>query len=180
MSIFPAVPLSISRSRLLSVPQSGAPKPRVGPSARAAISRDTGSAAARVRQFTLSVRQYTLFTRQITLSVRQLTLSMRQFTLSMRQFTLSMRQFTLSMQQFTLSMRQFALPIARTVLGWPKRCKLAQAVLWEYRSKRLKLAQFLGQLGVFLTHATVHPPSECARRHLDRGHGVRPPPRLYC
>jgi hypothetical protein len=37
------------------------------------------------------------------------------------------------------------------VLGWPKRCKLAQAFRWEYSHKGLKLAQLLGQLGVFLT-----------------------------
>ena len=36
------------------------------------------------------------------------------------------------------------------MLGWPKRCKLAHAFLWEYSCKRLKLAQLLGQLGVFL------------------------------
>ena len=36
------------------------------------------------------------------------------------------------------------------MLGWPKRCKLAHAFLWEYSYKRLKLAQLLGQLGVFL------------------------------
>jgi hypothetical protein len=39
----------------------------------------------------------------------------------------------------------------RTVLGWPKRCKLAHAFLWGYSDKRLKLAQLLGELGVFLT-----------------------------
>jgi hypothetical protein len=37
------------------------------------------------------------------------------------------------------------------VLVWPKRCKLAHAFLWEYSDKGLKLAQLLGQLGVFLT-----------------------------
>jgi hypothetical protein len=37
------------------------------------------------------------------------------------------------------------------VLSWPKMCKLAHAFLWVYRYKRLKLAQLLGQLGVFLT-----------------------------
>ena len=37
------------------------------------------------------------------------------------------------------------------MLGWPKRRKLAHALLWEYRYKRLKLAQLLDQLGVFLT-----------------------------
>jgi hypothetical protein len=40
---------------------------------------------------------------------------------------------------------------AREVSGWPKRCKLARAFLWGYSYKRLKLAQLLGQLGVFLT-----------------------------
>ena len=42
---------------------------------------------------------------------------------------------------------------ARKVLGWPKRCKLAHVFMWEYIYKRLKLAQLLGQLGVFLTCA---------------------------
>jgi hypothetical protein len=37
------------------------------------------------------------------------------------------------------------------MLGWPKRCKSAHAFLWEYSRKRLQLAYFLGQLGVFLT-----------------------------
>jgi hypothetical protein len=36
-------------------------------------------------------------------------------------------------------------------LGWPRRCKLAHAFLWEYSDERLNLAQFLGRLGVFLT-----------------------------
>jgi hypothetical protein len=41
---------------------------------------------------------------------------------------------------------------ARKVSSWPKRsCKLAHAFLREYSVKRLKLAHFLGQLGVFLT-----------------------------
>jgi hypothetical protein len=40
---------------------------------------------------------------------------------------------------------------AKKLLGWPKRYKLAHAFLWEYSCKRLKLAQLLGQLGVFLT-----------------------------
>jgi hypothetical protein len=39
------------------------------------------------------------------------------------------------------------------VLGWARRCKLAHAFLWEYSDKRLKLAQLLGQLSVFLTTA---------------------------
>ena len=33
--------------------------------------------------------------------------------------------------------------------GWPKRCQLAHAFLWGYNGKRLKLAQLLGQLGIF-------------------------------
>jgi hypothetical protein len=40
---------------------------------------------------------------------------------------------------------------ARKMLGWPKICKLAHAFLWEYSYKRLKFAQLLGQLSVFLT-----------------------------
>ena len=35
---------------------------------------------------------------------------------------------------------------AKNVLGWPERCKLAHAFLWEYSYKKLKLAQLLGQL----------------------------------
>ena len=42
----------------------------------------------------------------------------------------------------------------RKVLGWPQRCKLAHAFLRGYSYKRLKLSQFLGQLGVFLTCVT--------------------------
>jgi hypothetical protein len=46
---------------------------------------------------------------------------------------------------------------AGNVLGWPRRCKLAHAFLWEYRYSYtgLKLAQLLGQLGVFLTRQGV-------------------------
>ena len=40
------------------------------------------------------------------------------------------------------------------VSGWPKICQLAHAFMWEYSYKRLKLAQLLGQLGVFLTCTT--------------------------
>jgi hypothetical protein len=36
------------------------------------------------------------------------------------------------------------------VLGWPKTCELIHASLWEFSYNRLKLAQLLGQLGVFL------------------------------
>jgi hypothetical protein len=37
------------------------------------------------------------------------------------------------------------------MLGWPKRCKLAHAFLWEYSYKGLELAHLLGQLRAFLT-----------------------------
>jgi hypothetical protein len=47
--------------------------------------------------------------------------------------------------------------VARKALGRPKRCKLVHAFLWEYSDKRLKLAQLLGQLGVFLTCRRRHP-----------------------
>ena len=40
---------------------------------------------------------------------------------------------------------------ASKLLGWLKRCKLAHAFLCEYSYKRLRLAQLLGQLGIFLT-----------------------------
>jgi hypothetical protein len=43
---------------------------------------------------------------------------------------------------------------ARKVLGWPKICTLAHAFLRQYSYKGLKLAQLLGQLGVFLTLPT--------------------------
>jgi hypothetical protein len=46
---------------------------------------------------------------------------------------------------------------ARKVLGCSQICKLAHAFLWEYSHKRLKLAQLLGQLGVFLTFAAPWP-----------------------
>ena len=48
------------------------------------------------------------------------------------------------------SLLRVVLPGARKLLGWPKRCKLAHEFLWEYSCKRLKLAQLLGQRGVFL------------------------------
>jgi hypothetical protein len=54
--------------------------------------------------------------------------------------------------------------VARRVLGWPERYELAHAFLWEYSCKRLKLAQLLGQLGVFLT---LHSPG----RHCHSSHG---------
>ena len=40
---------------------------------------------------------------------------------------------------------------ARKMLGWPERCQLAHALLWEHSCKRLQLAQLLCQLGVFRT-----------------------------
>ena len=43
--------------------------------------------------------------------------------------------------------------VARRLLGCPKLCKLAHAFLRGYSYKGLKLAQILGQLGVFLTQA---------------------------
>ena len=41
--------------------------------------------------------------------------------------------------------------LARVVLGWPKICKLAHALLWQHSIcyKRLKLAQLLDQLDSF-------------------------------
>ena len=39
----------------------------------------------------------------------------------------------------------------KRVLGWPKICKFAHVLLWEHSYRRQKLAQLLGQLGVFLT-----------------------------
>ena len=42
--------------------------------------------------------------------------------------------------------------IAKKLSGWPKICKLAHAFLWKHSYERLKLAQSLGQLGVFLTY----------------------------
>ena len=51
-----------------------------------------------------------------------------------------------------------AAAVASKVLGWPKRCKMAHALLWEHSDKRLKLAQLLGQLGVFLTCLQLAPP----------------------
>ena len=47
--------------------------------------------------------------------------------------------------------RRLAALYARKVLGWPRIYKLAHAFLWEHIYKRPKLAQLLGQLGVFLT-----------------------------
>jgi hypothetical protein len=41
---------------------------------------------------------------------------------------------------------------AREVSGWPERCKLARAFLWECSDEMLELAQLLGRRGVFLTY----------------------------
>jgi hypothetical protein len=41
------------------------------------------------------------------------------------------------------------------VLGWPKRCKWAHALLWEHSHKELKLTQLLGRHGVCLTLLAV-------------------------
>jgi hypothetical protein len=40
--------------------------------------------------------------------------------------------------------------MTRTVLGCPKDA-LAHALMWEHSNQRLKLAELLGQLGIFLT-----------------------------
>jgi hypothetical protein len=42
-------------------------------------------------------------------------------------------------------------PALRLAVGWPKRCELPRACLWEHSDKKLKLTQLLGQLGVFGT-----------------------------
>jgi hypothetical protein len=43
------------------------------------------------------------------------------------------------------------------VLGWLKICKFVHAILWEYSYERLKLAQLLCQLGIFLTWSRPYP-----------------------
>ena len=40
---------------------------------------------------------------------------------------------------------------ARKMLGWPEKCRMDHALLWEDSCKRRKLAQLLGQLGFVLT-----------------------------
>ena len=61
------------------------------------------------------------------------------------------------------------------VSGRPRRCKLARAFLWEYSDKSLKLAQLLGQLGVFLTWSSAaawnppRPPPSAARGATPAG-----------
>jgi hypothetical protein len=56
------------------------------------------------------------------------------------------------------------------VLGRPKRCKLAHALLWKYSYKRLTSAQLLSQLGVVLTFAAAQ---AAARRWGFSGEGGR-------
>jgi hypothetical protein len=41
------------------------------------------------------------------------------------------------------------------MLGWPKRCKMAHAFLWQNSYKRPNLAQLLGRLDDFLTCASA-------------------------
>jgi hypothetical protein len=62
---------------------------------------------------------------------------------------------------------------ARKLLGWPNICKLAYAFLWEYSYKRLKLAQLLGQLGVFLTPPTRPPCVIYCRESLREYSNIR-------
>ena len=57
---------------------------------------------------------------------------------------------------------------ARKVLGWPKIRRLAHAFLWEHSDKRLKLAQHLGQLGVFLTWSVCVGRRVRTSQHLTR------------
>ena len=60
--------------------------------------------------------------------------------------------------------------IAMKVLGWPKKCKLSRAFPWEYRYKRLQLAQLLSQLGIFLTYRRTprNPPAAAAANRRSR------------
>ena len=51
--------------------------------------------------------------------------------------------------------RAMTVASVRKVVGWPKKCKLTHAFLWEYSCKWLKLAQLLGQLGVVLAPGVV-------------------------
>ena len=62
---------------------------------------------------------------------------------------------------------------ARKVSGRPKRCKLAHAFPWEYRDKRLKVAQLLGQLGVSLTWSQDWASQKS--RHFATCPGRKPP-----
>ena len=63
---------------------------------------------------------------------------------------------------------------ARKLLGWPERRKLAHAFLWECSYKRLKLAQLLGQLGVFLTQRRQNFPAVLAEVAASSDVGIEP------
>jgi hypothetical protein len=69
--------------------------------------------------------------------------------------------------------REKRVALARKVLGWPKRCKLAHAFLWEYSCKRLKMAQLLGRHGVFRTCGSGRSP--CAASSPCRASTLQPP-----
>ena len=60
------------------------------------------------------------------------------------------------------------------VLGWPRRCGLAHAFLWEHSCKKLKLAQLLGQRGVFLTCGDTQPGGWEGPARREGGGGIRP------
>ena len=67
---------------------------------------------------------------------------------------------------------------ARKAFGRPKRRKLAHAFLWEHSYKRLKLAQLLGQLSIFLSHlasSASESRRSGARSGSYRGIGDSPP-----
>jgi hypothetical protein len=67
----------------------------------------------------------------------------------------------------------------RKALGWSKRYQLARTFLWEHSYVRLKLAQRLGHLGVFLT---CHPGAGTHREGRPcAAHPAPPPPiRHWC
>ena len=65
--------------------------------------------------------------------------------------------------------------LAGKVLGWPKRCKLPHAFLRQYRCKRLKLAQLLGQLSHLMPFCP--PAAGAAPQPLPRPPRALPPPR---
>jgi hypothetical protein len=58
------------------------------------------------------------------------------------------------------------------VLGWPRRCGLAHAFLWEHSCKKLELAQLLGRHGVLLTKAHAGACSRAMNRFWDELEGV--------
>ena len=67
--------------------------------------------------------------------------------------------------------------LARKVSGWPNRCELARAFLWEYSEKRLELAQLLGQLGDFLTVVPPKPQAVELRTTMSAHTSPSPAPR---